>query len=104
MNDDLKYDLVKELHASFNDKEAIKSNKIQKYSEATKTLYADEEVAKRKIVQNISKSEEPKKDDRTIDEMLKVLEEASKKEEKKAPAKRGSVALPEDKSVWHTNH
>lgn len=107
MTEDARANLIMDLNQEFRKDEdvlLIKSQKVQKYSEATKTLYTDEEVAKEKVKPILPEKEEPEPEpEKSIDELITVyMERKALYEDGKTPRKRGTFMGSSEKSDWHS--
>ena len=99
--EDGRAELTRKLQQEFASGPSPENTTVQRYSESTKTLYADEEEAKRRIASNSPEiTKENEKKELTVDEMFRMLADEKKAQQK--PLHKGYAAVTEQEGKWHS--
>lgn len=99
-----KANLARQLESEFNKTAAVPEDqlKVQRYSESTKTLYSDEEMAKRMIQRYEPEKKKDDKPEMTTDEMLKLLQKEQRRQSEEPVVRRGFAKVEVNEGKWHS--
>ncbi len=99
-----KANLARQLENEFKKTATIPEDetKVQRYSESTKTLYSDEELAKKMIHRYVPEQKKEEKPEMTTDEMLKLLRDEHRRQNDEPVVRRGYAKIEVNEGKWHS--
>ena len=104
MTEDTKASLIMGLQEEFQGTAIPETKqKVQKFSEATKTLYSDEELAKKKVKPILPERKVEVKEEKSIDELItEYVDRKAMYEDEKKKAPTGVFMGKTEKADWHS--